>query len=121
MELEEKNGKMEHGSKVNLCMESSKAQESFTGQMVALMLELIIRMKCTLVLIYGDFTDGLTIELTKANGRKARCMELELLHGQMAENTKANTLTTLKKAQVHLLGQVENSISVVGNKVFNMA
>ena len=53
-----------------------------------------------------ESTVGLTGESLMELGKTTKCMEVELLLGQMAENTKENILTTKNKAKELLLGQM---------------
>ena len=64
--------------------------------------------------------NGMMVDTMKESGKKAKCMDVELMFGLMGGNTKENTKKIGKKAKGLLSGQMENDMKVAGKMGNNM-
>lgn len=105
-----KYGPTEHNLRAYMQTVKKMARENFCGLM-ALLLKAI-----SLIMSYKvkAFTNGLTIEYLRANGRIIKCMEKEYLLGLTAVSILDNIKMIRKKGMVFLLGQIKEFMTVIG-------
>jgi len=59
-------------------------------------------------------------EYLKDNGRTIKCMELDIINGQMEDPIKVNMWMTKSKVMVNILGQMVDIMMVIGKMENNM-